>query len=377
MKIGFVSPYSFCISGGVQNHILGLSQWLGSAGHQVSILGPGQPTPAVLRDHDLDPEQYTSAGPAIPVPYNGSIARINFTPSASRRVAAWLTENDFDVVHVHEPITPSVALLTLWEAEVPVVATFHTATPRSRAMSWAGRLLPGSINRIDLPIAVSAAASEVVRRHIGVDARIIGNGICLDKHPLRTVGDARWRAGDHPRLTFLGRYSEPRKGFDVLLDALPQIRDHHPDLKVTVVGEGESSTIDGVEFLGRLDDVARNELLSHTDLYVAPHTGRESFGIVLLEALASGAPVLSSDLAAFVDVLSDDAGPVGRIFPVGQSRALAEAAVASLAEPRDLQLERGRRQAKRFDWSCIGNEVLSAYDEAIVRHRRPRSTGTG
>lgn len=357
MRIGLVCPYSFSHPGGVQNHVLGLAGWLAAQGHHVEVLGPGTPTvlPWGVR--------FTGAGPGVPVTYNGSVARVNFGAGPWLRVRRWLAAGRFDVVHLHEPITPSVSMLALWLTKAPVVATFHTATPGSRSMRLAEQVLPGSIKRIDAAIAVSEVAREVAASHIGVPAVVIGNGISFCDYagaPTTT----RWRAGDHPRITFLGRYSEPRKGFGVLLAALPAVRAEIPGVEVDVIGSGLPLLGQGdVRVLAGLSDAERNALLAASDVYVAPHTGRESFGIVLLEALASGAPVVASDLPAFRQVISDDDGPVGHLVVPGDAAALSRALVRSLREPRDLRLERGRAVAVHYDWSVIGPMVASQYQQ--------------
>ncbi len=166
-------------------------------------------------------------------------------------------------------------------------------------------------------------------------------------------------------MTFIGRYSEPRKGFSLLRSALPLIRAEHPHVQVTVVGSGPPTVERGIRFVGPLNDRARDEVLARTDAYVAPNTGRESFGIILLEALASGAPVVASDLPAFRDVISDPWGPVGRLFPVGDPRGLASGVLDALAAPRDELLHRGRAVASRFDWDVVGAEITAQYARAI------------
>lgn len=366
MRIGLVCPYSFHRPGGVQNHVLGLAGWLKHQGHEVGIIAPGQATSAVLAGNGLTSREFTSAGRAVPVSYNGSIARINFGLGPARRVKSWLDAGHFDVIHIHEPITPSISLLALWWTDRPVVATFHTSTPLVAGIKAINSLLPGAVKRIDASIAVSSVAAEVARAHSGVNPVVIGNGICLAEYPYHPV-EGRWRGGDHPRITFLGRYDEPRKGFQVLTAALPVVRAVHPDIDVVVIGHGSRMSIEGVRFLGGLGNAARNDWLSRTDVYVAPQTGRESFGIVLLEALACGAPVVASNLRAFVEVLTDDDGSqLGHIFPVGNSSALARAIIRSLAEPRDMRLARGRALAARYDWSVIGPQVLATYGYAIT-----------
>lgn len=376
IRVGLVCPYSFARPGGVQNHVLGLAGWLRRAGHSVGILAPGRLDDEVLVAAGVRPEDFTSAGPAVPLGYNGSVARVTFGPATSRRVREWLDEGYFDLLHLHEPMTPSASLLALAQTWLPVAATFHTATPGSRSMELAYQLLPQAQQRIDAPIAVSRQAAQVVESYSSLRPRIIGNGIQVSHHA-GVAPPGRWRAGERPRLTFIGRHGEPRKGFDVLVAALPRIRAVHPDLDVVVVGPGQRRAVPGVRFLGSLPDEGRNRVLERTDVYVAPQTGRESFGIVLLEALASGAPVVASDLAAFREVVSDDDGPVADLFTAGDAEALAAAVLVSLVRPRDLWLERGRRRAQQFDWAHLGPQVVAAYRDAMAgaSFRGPRTPG--
>ena len=177
LRVGMVCPYSFDVPGGVQNHVLGLARFLRQAGHRPYVLAPGELGPSTAA---LDLEDFASVGAAIPLPYNGSVARVNFGPLSAARVRRWLRNGKFDLIHIHEPITPSISLLALWAAEQPVVATFHTATPRSRSMQLAGGVLRAAIEKIDAGIAVSESARNVVVQHLGRDAVVIPNGIRFD-----------------------------------------------------------------------------------------------------------------------------------------------------------------------------------------------------
>ncbi len=175
LRIGLVCPYSFESPGGVQTHVLGLARYLSERGHDPYVLAPGElsePAAGVL-----DPDRFTTAGAAVPVRYNGSVARVNFGPLSAARVRRWLREHAFDLLHLHEPVTPSISLLALWAADQPVVATFHTATPRSRSMQLAGGVLRAAIEKLDAGIAVSESARLVVIQHLGRDAVVIPNGL--------------------------------------------------------------------------------------------------------------------------------------------------------------------------------------------------------
>ena len=364
LRVGMVCPYSFDVSGGVQNHVLGLARYLRQTGHRPCVLAPGELGPATAA---LDIEDFASAGAAMPVPYNGSVARVNFGPLSAARVRRWLRDGEFDLIHIHEPITPSISLLALWAAEVPVVATFHTATPRSRSMQLAGGVLRAAIEKIDAGIAVSESARNVVVQHLGRDAVVIPNGIWFDdfaQGPMcagHTAGSAK--RSDHPRLVFLGRLDEPRKGLDVLLAAVPVIRQARPDLEVIVAGQGTRRLPPWCSNLGTITDEAKTALLRSADVFVAPQRARESFGIVLLEAMASGVQIVASDLPPFVDMLGapQDEQRLGEVFAVGDHRALARAALQALDRPDPLRATRARQTARNFDWSSVGAAVLAIY----------------
>ena len=368
MRVGLVCPYSFDVAGGVQSQVLGLARWLAEQGHQPQVLGPGQAPPG----NQAQPNHHTSTGRSLPIPYNGSVARIAFGPLTARQVRRWLERYRFDVVHIHEPLAPSLGLLALRATTAPLVATFHAAAESSRSLAAAARLLPGTVARIDLPVAVSPVAAQVVTRHLGLTARVVGNGIRVADFTAST-SPGRWRGGDRPRLTFVGRLQEPRKGLDVLLRALPTVLAAHPDLDVVLAGAGRRPPAPpGVRFVGPVSDTVRNALLATSDVFVAPNTGQESFGIVILEALASGAQVVASDLPAFADVLRDGTGLVGRLARPGDADAVARSVIAALADAGDPV--RGRRLAARFDWSTIGPAVVDCYREAIAGRRVPTAT---
>ena len=365
--VALVCPYSFAHPGGVQNHVIGLAGWLKSQGTRVALFGPGTPDVEALQRSGLVADEFTSAGPAIPVPYNGSVARVNFGVREARRVRRWLDGVQPDVLHVHEPITPSVSVLSVWGSrQVPVVATFHTATPGSRTMSLARRVLPETIGGINEGIAVSRVARQVVVDHIGLDPQVIGNGITVHPRP-DDLDRTTWRGGTQPRITFVGRYDEPRKGFDVFCEALPLLRARYPRADIVVVGEGARRSLPGVRFVGYLTDAERDELLHRTDVYVAPHVGRESFGIVILEALAAGADVVASALPAFREVLTDaDGHLVGVLAGIGDPIDLATRIIGVLGTHDTARRECGWRHAASFDWTCIGPRVAAVYDRVVT-----------
>ncbi|MCW8218841.1 glycosyltransferase family 4 protein, partial [Streptomyces griseolus] len=210
MKIGIVCPYSWDVPGGVQFHIRDLAEHLIRLGHDVSVLAPAD-------DETPLPPYVVSAGRAVPVPYNGSVARLNFGFLSAARVRRWLHDGTFDVIHIHEPTSPSLGLLTCWAARGPIVATFHTSNPRSRAMIAAYPILQPALEKISARIAVSEYARRTLVEHLGGDAVVIPNGVDVDFFA-RAEPKTAWQGGT---LGFIGRIDEPRKGLPVLMKALP------------------------------------------------------------------------------------------------------------------------------------------------------------
>ncbi|QPP09830.1 glycosyltransferase family 4 protein [Streptomyces bathyalis] len=360
MRIGIVCPYSWDVPGGVQFHVRDLAEHLHRLGHEVSVLAPSD-------DETPLPPYVVSAGRAVPVPYNGSVARLNFGFLSAARVRRWVHDGRFDVLHIHEPATPSLALLTCWAAQGPIVATFHTSNPRSRAMIAAYPILQPALEKISARIAVSEYARRTFVEHLGGDAVVIPNGVDVDFFA-RAEPKAEWQGGT---IGFIGRIDEPRKGLPVLMKALPRILESLPGTRLLVAGRGDEEEAveylpehvrERVEFLGMVSDEDKARLLRSVDLYVAPNTGGESFGIILVEAMSSGAPVLASDLDAFAQVL--DGGEAGELFPNEDADALADAAVRLLSDPerRERLREYGSRHVRRFDWSTVGADILAVYE---------------
>lgn len=372
LKVGIVCPYSFDAPGGVQFHIRDLAEALMAQGHTVSVLAPAD-------DDTPIPDYITSAGKAIPVKYNGSVARMTFGPRTAAKVRRWLKEGEFDVLHLHEPVTPSLSMLALWIARGPIVATMHTALIRSRALQAAYPLVRQSLEKISARIAVSEDARRTLVEHMGGDAVVIPNGVYVDTFE-DAEADPRWTGTpDAPTIAFLGRLDEPRKGLPVLTRAVPEILRAIPGARFLVAGRGDDGRdaalaelgehAASVEFLGSITDEEKAALLSSVDLYVAPQTGGESFGIVLVEAMSAGACVVASDLGAFERVLDD--GRAGYVFRVGDSADLARTVLAALADPED----RARRTAlasravRQYDWSTVTSQVLTVYEMVLEASR--------
>ncbi|HZC72441.1 MAG TPA: glycosyltransferase family 4 protein [Jatrophihabitans sp.] len=367
MRIGIVCPYSWDIPGGVQAHVRDLAEKLIELEHTVSVLAPGdEDTPAL-------PPYVVVAGKAVPIPYNGSVARLQFGVVSAARVRRWLRDGDFDVVHVHEPAPPSLSLLTCMIHDGPLVATFHAATVRLRFLSMFDTVLQPFLEKISGRIAVSAAARKMIVEHLGGDALVIPNGVAVDHFRDASPFDGFPRAGG--TIGFIGRYDEPRKGMDVLVDALEILVSERPGLRLLVAGRGDGedfvarlpgAVAPRVDMLGQVSEADKAHMLRSVDVYCAPNTGQESFGVILLEAMAARTAIVASDLDAFRQVL--DRGRAGRLFRTGDPVALAEA----LAELLDDELQRkqlidaGTEVVGPYDWAVIVTDVLRVYELAIA-----------
>jgi len=374
LRIGIVCPYGWDVPGGVQVHIKELAEYFIADGHHVSVLAPVSDEEAVLEPW------LVSAGRPLAIPFNGSVARVLFGPIAASRVRQWISSEDFDVLHLHEPGIPSLSLLACWAAEGPMVGTFHASTPRMRAIAAAGGLIEPMIEKLGARIAVSEMALQTMTSLYGTSAVIIPNGIDYAKYR-RIEEKAPSSSNAKMRIGFLGRFEEERKGLSILLKALPTIVKKYPQAELLVAGPGDSSKIleqsepslrKHLTFLGRLDDQEKVDFLRSLQIYVAPNTGGESFGIILAEAMAAGAAVVASDIPAFAALL--DNGAHGLLFPNEDSTGLARAVISLLADPRKLSeySQSGIEAAKSYDWNSVAMRIMGAYETAMAGNGKVR-----
>ncbi len=365
-----VCPYSIAAPGGVQAHVLGLAKGLRGLGHQVEVLAPATADKPV-------PEFVTHGGRAVGVPYNGSVAPLAFGPVAVTRARRWLQDHDFDVLHLHEPAAPSLSLIVLALADRPVVATFHFATARSRALAAAHGLLQATMEKITARIAVSPLARRVQVEYLGGDAVEIPNGLDVSHFVGAQPLPGYPRTGG--TVGFVGRFGESRKGMPVLLAALRTLIRTRPDLRLLVVGHGDAAALlraagpalaSRIRVLGALGDEGKAAMLASVDVLCVPALGGESFGIVLTEAMAAGTPVVASDLDAFRLVL--DGGQAGVLVPAGSPAALFMALDDLLGDPerRAVLAAAGRRRAAMWDWPVVARRVLQVYETAVAADPR-------
>jgi phosphatidyl-myo-inositol alpha-mannosyltransferase len=366
MKIGIVCPYTWDVPGGVQQHIRDLAEALIELGHTVSVISPA--------DEDTPlPDYVVPAGRAVPVPYNGSVARLAFGFLSASRVRRWVKEGNFDVLHVHEPAAPSLSLLACWVASGPIVATMHTANPKSRVMHVSGPALLTALEKINGRIAVSESARTTLVEHLGGDAVLIPNGVATRRYAVAEPLPGWPGAGG--AIGFLGRMDETRKGLAVLLKAFEILGPERPDLRLLIAGPGDRDEVlervpaplrDRVVLLGQISEQDKVRMLHSVDVFCAPNTGGESFGIVLAEAMAAGAPIVASDLDAFRRVLRG--GKAGELFTTGDPVDLARAARLLLDDPdrRAVLSAAATSAVSAYDWTNVARDVLHVYETVVL-----------
>lgn len=313
------------------------------------------------------PTWVSDGGRPLAIRYNGSIARLSFGVKATQRVRSWIREGDFDVVHVHEPVAPSLSLLTLWAARGPLVATWHSSKDRSRILAAGYVIAQTAMEKVRGRIAVSEEARRTLVGHLGGDAVLIPNGVRVQDF----AGSERLPAiaTDRPTALFLGRMDEPRKGLDVAIQAWSAVQPAHAHLYIAGPGDvadQEALVPDGIRsrvtFLGTLSDADKARALRSVDLYLAPQTGGESFGIVLVEAMAAGTAIVASDLLAFRHVLEE--GRSGMLFTTRDSADLAAKVTTLLADGslREEFVVAGTQRVRNFDWDHVVADVIAVYD---------------
>jgi phosphatidylinositol alpha-mannosyltransferase len=365
MRVGLVCPYSWDVPGGVQEHIRDLAEALIDLGHTVSVISPADDDAAL-------PSYVVPAGRAVAVPYNGSVARLSFGPLSANRVRRWIRDGSFDVLHVHEPAAPSLSLIACWVFDGPIVATVHGANTRSRALHAAEPMLRSALEKVSGRIAVSEAARTTLVHHLGGDAVLIPNGVTVSRFE-KAEPLAGW-PGEGGAIGFLGRMDEPRKGLSVLLRAFCLIGAERPGLRLLIAGPGDTDEVAArvpaslrarVVVLGQVSEAVKVQVYHSVDVFCAPNTGGESFGIVLAEAMAAGAPIVASDLDAFRRVLRG--GRAGELFTSGDAADLAAAIGRLLDDPQRRAILSAAASAavRDYDWTKIARDVVKVYEAVL------------
>jgi phosphatidyl-myo-inositol alpha-mannosyltransferase len=370
VKIALVCPYDWTRSGGVQSHVAQLATHL-SDHHHVVVFAPHRrgTAPAVSAPAVVD------VGRPVRVPYNQSVAPVAITPTAAARVLRRLARFSPDVTHVHEPLSPLVSAAVAAFGRRPLVATFHSWSDHDRLYRLAAPFGRHIAQRLDVRVAVSPAAQVYAAEALGVPIggfKVVPNGIDVARFDAEPIDALRDPA--RPLLLFVGRL-EPRKGLDVLVRAFLRVRAALPTVRLCVVGEGAqrercqqmipSSIRHDALFVGHVDDAEKARYFASADLFVAPNVGGESFGIVLLEAMAAGLPVVASDIPGFRTVMRD--GRQGRFVRAGDALGLADTILTLLSNDklRDAMSREGRRHAADYDWSGVAAQLEALYASLV------------
>lgn len=369
MKIAQVTPYDFAHPGGVSEHIGHLREEFTKLGHQVVVFAPRSQR-AGLEVGD----GFYGVGRTVSIPGNGSKVRLTFDVTLYAAVKEIMQREQFDIVHLHEPLTPVLPYMVLLNSRAVNVATFHAYRETNPWYTAFKPYMSFVLGRLDAKFAVSEPARQMVEEYFEGPYQIIPNGIDTDQYHSEAE-PFPWAFDGIPRILFVGRFDETRKGFKYLLRAMPLIQQQFPEARLLVVGTGEQSRFDGmmerervhgVDFIGY---VAREELPRYyrsCDIFCAPSTRGESFGIVLLEAAASGRPVIGTNIPGYASVLTN--GVEALLVEPKDPAALAIAIVRVLSDP-DLQqrlAERGRATAANFAWPNVAARVLDAYERAAA-----------
>jgi len=373
MKIALVSPYDYPYPGGVTEHIYHLSQEFTRRGHTVKIIAPSS------TDQDQLDENVYRIGGIVPVPVSGSIARITLSPRAYRWIKQILQKEQFDIIHLHEPLMPVICLVTLRHSKSVNIGTFHAYRESNFAYLAGKPVLKIFINKLHGRIAVSQPARDLVARYFPGEYKIIPNGIDAETFGGEHVQPLPEYSDGKTNVLFVGRL-EKRKGLRYLLAAWPAITSQYPDTRLIVVGEGdlrqelaafaEERRLRNVVFVGYVPNNQLPRYYRTAHIFCAPSTGFESQGIVLLEAMAAGRPIVASDIAGYRTVITN--GQEGLLVPPADEAALA-AAITRLLSDEELRQrlgQAGRVTAQRYSWDRVASQVLNYYVEVARRQAR-------
>ncbi len=367
MNIAQVSPYDYAYPGGVNTHISHLALQLARMGHHVKILAPCSNKKALPTTEAIIP-----LGKTIPWKSNGSVARITISLWLLPKVKSTLEEGNFDIMHFHEPLFPSLPWIVLPQSHSTNIATFHAYYRRSIGYWFWKPLCTWYYNKIDSKIAVSEAAMGFVSRYFPGDYHIIPHGIDLERFssevpPIEDLCDGKLN------ILFVSRL-EKRKGITYLLKAYEKAKEEIPQSRLIVVGPGNKSRYQNWVNMMNLKDVVFTGHVSHSDLpryyrtadvFCIPATGQESFGIVLLEAMAAGKPIVASNIPGYASVLTH--GVEGLLVPPKDEDALAHA-LLSLLKDQDLRQQmgsEGRSKAEKHSWESIAQRTMDFYMESL------------
>lgn len=363
IKIALVSAFDYSFHGGVNDHIRSLAAQFESWGHSVRVIAP------CSSPEDIADPNFIPMGKPVPVPSGGSIARVSLSVWLRPRIKSLLKKEQFDIIHVHEPFAGVVPVSVLGLSKTVNIATFHTYRGTRLYRLGGSRLAMRYFRKIDGRIAVSEPARQFISRHFPADYEVIPNGIRLDQYTNGIVPFPHLQDG-MINLLFVGRL-EKRKGLKYLLGAFNTLKAEWPNLRLLVVGPGKpdrdsnkiinEGDLKDVVFVGSVSEEDKVRYYKTADIYCSPATGRESFGIVLLEAMAAGKPIVASAIEGYSSVVTH--GQEGLLVPPKDVDALA-GAIRVLLKDTDLRhtlAANGRRRAEEFRWERVAGEVMEYY----------------
>jgi phosphatidylinositol alpha-mannosyltransferase len=371
MKIAQVSEFFAPWAGGVSEHVLHLTRELRALGHEVHVLTSRHRRGGAPVDPLVEPATHRF-GWSVRFPYNGGLANVTYSPRLPRRLDAVLAREGYDIVHIHNPVTPTLPLLALDRSPALNVGTFHSYHPRERMLEMWGGMLRPAMRRLQLAIAVSAAAQSAFQRYFTTPFEIIPNGIDLRRFGPNGHLDA---PDGEQSLLFVGQLV-PKKGLPTLLSAFELLLEEFPRLRLRVVGDGPllrscrrrlgQRARGRVEFLGQQHGQSLVELYRTCDVFCAPSVGHESFGITLLEAMAAHKPIVAARIAGYVDVVRD--GHEAILHRTSDPRDLRDALrrVVTDAELRQQLAAGGHRAVQRYAWPRVAAEVESRYERLLA-----------
>lgn len=369
MKIAQVTPYDFAHPGGVAEHIQHLKSELNTLGHEVKIIAPRSQSGGLEVGED-----FYGVGRTVAIPGNKSRVRLTFDVTLYSAVKELLRQENFDVIHLHEPLTPVLPYMVLLNSRAVNVATFHAYRFSNPWYTAFKPYMSFVLGRLDARIAVSEAAREFVSQYFEGPYTIIPNGI--DPHRFSNgVEPFPWASDGVSRILFVGRFNESRKGFKYVLKALPLIQQQFPNARLMVVGPGDPSRVEGtiernhirgVDFIGQVSKEDLPRYYASSTVVCAPSIERESFGIILLEAMASCKPLIATSIPGYAGVVRHEHDAL--MVPPEDSQAIALAAVRLLAD-RQLQcrlIDNGLETANAYAWPKIAARVLETYGQALT-----------
>lgn len=375
MKIALISPYDFTFPGGVNNNIIHTAACFREWGHDVTIIGP-----CSNDEMPLPPHFVSAQGGVMSFPFAGSMARVNLSPRVYRQ-AKKLLQQRFDVIHLHEPLTPALPLAALRHAPLCpqslIVGTFHASRESSAGYHYGKPILKRFFERLDGGIAVSTAARDYISSCFAGDYVIIPNGIDAKRFGSAHVEPLPHYQDGKLNILFVGRL-EKRKGFRFLLSAFQRVKTLIPQTRLIVVGAYDEDDrqpfseytrqqgLADVSFVGWVSDEDLPRYYWSCDVFCAPSTGSESFGLILLEAMAAGKPIVTCDIPGYRTVMAD--GQEGLMVPPEDEEALAKALTRLLRDPAGRQVmgQRGRVKAQAYTWERVSEQVLIYYQELMA-----------